>query len=50
MVLEEEMKDKSIAEHGACVRDLALVGVKGAIAKSRFESFIRAWNLFAVLE
>ena len=49
-VEEEEIKDRSIAEHGFSERDLALVRVKGAIAKSRFKSFIRLWNLFAVSE
>ena len=47
---EEEIKDRSIAEHGFSEKDLALVGVKGVIARSRFKSFIRLWNLFAVSE
>ena len=44
------MKERSIGEQGLRERDLALVGVKSAIANSRFEFFIRVWNLCAVSE
>ena len=44
------MKERSIGEQGLWEKDLALVDVKGVIANSRFEFFIKVWNLCTVSE